>query len=60
MSAPGFAQGEDPLLQWLDVAGPLSVAIIWLGYFVHQLRGRALLPLYDPEFREALKHVRIA
>jgi len=27
---------------------------------VYQLRGRALLPLYDPEFREALEHVRIA
>jgi len=27
---------------------------IWLGAFVYQLRGRAILPLHDPEFDEAL------
>ena len=60
LSAPAFAQGGAPRVHWLDIALPLSLAALWLAYFVHQLRGRALLPLYDPEFREALKHVRIA
>jgi hypothetical protein len=60
LSAPAFAHGGEPHVHWLDVALPISLAAIWLGYFVYQLRGRALLPLYDPEFREALKHVRIA
>ena len=60
LSAPAFAHGGEPHVHWLDVALPISLAAIWLGYFVYQLRGRALLPLYDPEFREALKHVRTA
>jgi hypothetical protein len=60
LSAPAFAHGGGPHVHWLDVALPISLAAIWLGYFVYQLRGRALLPLHDPEFREALKHVRIA
>jgi hypothetical protein len=60
LSAPAFAHGGEPHIHWLDVALPISLALVWLGYFVHQLRGRALLPLHDPEFREALKHVRTA
>jgi hypothetical protein len=60
LSAPAFAHGGGPHVHWLDVALPISLALIWLGYFVYQLRGRALLPLHDPEFREALKHVRTA
>jgi hypothetical protein len=28
--------------------------------FVHQLRGRALLPLHDPDIDEAVGHVRTA
>ena len=39
---------------------PATLASLWLAFVVYQLRGRALLPLYDPEFAEALKHVRIA
>lgn len=60
LSAPAFAHGGGPHVHWLDIALPISLALIWLGYFVYQLRGRALLPLHDPEFREALKHVRTA
>jgi hypothetical protein len=59
LSAPAFAHGGEPHIHWLDVLLPVSLGALWLGYFVYQLRGRALLPLYDPEFREALKHVRI-
>ena len=60
LTAPAFAHEGGFHLHWLDVVLPLSLAALWLGFFVHQLRGRALLPLYDPEFREALKHVRTA
>ncbi len=60
LSAPAFAEGGGLHVHWLDVALPIALALIWLGYFVYQLRGRALLPLHDPEFREALKHVRTA
>jgi hypothetical protein len=60
LSAPAFAHGGAPHLHWLDLLLPVSLGAVWLGYFLYQLRGRALLPLYDPEFREALKHVRIA
>jgi hypothetical protein len=60
LSAPAFSEAGGLHVHWLDVALPIALALIWLGYFVHQLRGRALLPLHDPEFREALKHVRTA
>ena len=41
-------------ISWLDVLLPVSVFAFWLGCFVWQLRGRAILPLYDPQFDEAL------
>ena len=60
LSAPAFAHGGEPHVHWLDLGLPISLGLIWLAYFISQLRGRALLPLHDPEFREALKHVRTA
>ena len=60
LSAPAFAGDGGFHIHWLDVVVPISLAAVWLGFFVHQLRGRALLPLHDPEFSEALKHVRTA
>jgi len=60
LSAPAFAHDGGFHLHWLDLALPATLAALWLGFFVYQLRGRALLPLYDPEFAEALKHVRVA
>jgi hypothetical protein len=41
-------------VSWMDVVLPLTVGAIWGGCFVYQLRGRAILPLHDPEFDEAL------
>jgi hypothetical protein len=54
------AHEERPGIHWLDVVVPVSIAAIWLAFFVYQLRGRALLPRHDPEFQEALKHVTVA
>jgi hypothetical protein len=41
-------------VSWMDVALPFTLGSIWLGCFVWQLRGRAILPVYDPQFDEAL------
>jgi hypothetical protein len=41
-------------VSWMDVLLPLSLVALWLGCFVWQLRGRAILPVHDPQFEEAL------
>jgi hypothetical protein len=51
--APDFHR-EGISVSWLDVLLPLSMGSIWLACFVWQLRGRAILPIHDPEFDEAL------
>ena len=59
LTQPAF-YAERLHVHWLDVLLPASLGLLWLGLFVHQLRGRALLPLHDPEFTEAVGHVRTA
>jgi len=59
LTQPAF-YAEGLHVHWLDVLLPASLGLLWLGLFVYQLRGRALLPLHDPEFTEALGHVRTA
>ena len=59
LTQPAFHR-EVLYVHWLDVVLPLALGALWLGAFVYQLRGRALLPLYDPEFTEAVGHVRTA
>jgi hypothetical protein len=41
-------------VSWLDVLLPLAMFSLWTGCFVWQLRGRAILPVHDPQFDEAL------
>jgi hypothetical protein len=41
-------------VSWLDAVLPASLFALWLGCVVWQLRGRAILPIHDPEFDEAL------
>ncbi|MGE5245947.1 MAG: hypothetical protein ACM3SQ_17120 [Betaproteobacteria bacterium] len=41
-------------LSWLDVLLPASLFLLWTGCFVWQLRGRAILPVHDPQFDDAL------
>jgi hypothetical protein len=50
--APAFH--ERLSVSWLDVTLPVSMSLVWLGCFVWQLRGRAILPVHDPQFDEAL------
>jgi hypothetical protein len=35
----------------------VTFAALWLGCFVWQLRGRAILPLHDPQFEQALGRI---
>jgi hypothetical protein len=44
-------------VSWMDVVLPLTLGSIWLGCFIWQLRGRAILPLHDPQFDEALGRI---
>jgi hypothetical protein len=54
--APEFHQ-HGIVVSWLDVVLPPALGAIWVGCFVWQLRGRAILPVHDPEFDEALGRI---
>ena len=54
--APEFHK-DGLVVHWLDVTLPLALGALWLGCFVWQLRGRAILPLHDPQFEQALGRV---
>jgi hypothetical protein len=41
-------------ISWMDIVLPGTLFLLWLGCFMWQLRGRAILPVYDPQFEEAL------
>jgi hypothetical protein len=44
-------------LSWMDVTLPLALGSAWLGAFIWQLRGRAILPIHDPQFGETLQPI---
>ncbi len=50
--APEFHPGF--FVSWLDVVLPIALFGLWTAAFVRQLRGRAILPVHDPQFDEAL------
>ena len=54
--APEFHQGGISV-SWLDIVLPVTLGSLWLTCFVWQLRGRAILPVHDPEFDEALGRI---
>jgi hypothetical protein len=41
-------------ISWMDVLLPPTIGALFTGCFVYQLRGRAILPVHDPEFDEAI------
>jgi hypothetical protein len=51
--APEFHQ-TGISVSWMDIVIPATLILLWLGCFMWQLRGRAILPVYDPQFEEAL------
>jgi hypothetical protein len=44
-------------VSWMDAWIPFSMGAIWTAAFIHQLRGRAILPVHDPEFDETLGRI---
>ena len=52
---PMFPQRGFPI-HWMDIALPVGLAGVWMFLFARNLRSRALLPLNDPFFKEALAH----
>ena len=44
-------------VSWMDIVLPLALGAVWLGGFIQQLRGRAILPVHDPEFDETLGRI---
>jgi hypothetical protein len=54
--APEFHQ-RGVSVSWLDIVLPLTLGSIWLACFIWQLRGRAILPVHDPQFDEALGRI---
>ena len=54
--APQFHQ-EGLVIHWLDITLPVALTAAWLGCFVWQLRGRAILPVHDPQFEQALGRI---
>ena len=45
-------------LSWMDIVAPIATGGIWLWYFFGQLKNRALVPVMDPFFENAVKHGR--
>ena len=45
--APAFAHGGGIHPSWMDIVVPIALGGIWLGLFVHNLRGRPLVSLQD-------------
>jgi len=50
--APEFHR-DGIVVSWMDIALPLTLGSVWAGCFIAQLRGRAILPIHDPQFDEA-------
>ena len=49
-------RGEGSGLSWLDFAVVAAMGGLWLGFFFRTLAGRALVPVRDPYFKEAMAH----
>ena len=54
--APAFHR-DGLAVSWLDATMPVALGGIWLAAFIWQLRGRAILPVHDPEFDETLGEI---
>ncbi|MDM7922825.1 MAG: hypothetical protein QUS14_11040 [Pyrinomonadaceae bacterium] len=41
---------------WLDIVAPLAIGGFWLAAFFYQLKKRAIVPVMDPFFENAIHH----
>lgn len=53
--APSF-HPQGLRISWLDVAALVGIGGVWTAFFIHQLKGRPLLPEGDPRMHEAFAH----
>jgi hypothetical protein len=54
--APEFHQNGISV-SWMDIVVPATFGAVWSTCCIYQLRGRAILPLHDPQFDEALGRI---
>jgi hypothetical protein len=54
--APAFRH-DGLRISWLDLVLPIALGAVWFAAFVWQLRGRAILPVHDPQFEETLGEI---
>jgi hypothetical protein len=50
------AHGGALRVHWLDLVAPVAMGGLWISLYARQLTTRPLLPVGDPELREALEH----
>ena len=50
--APGFHRVELSV-HWMDVVALIGLGGIWIGFYVHQLKRKSLVPLYDARTQES-------
>ncbi len=57
---PASSDPAVPRMLWIEIllSAVLTVGIggIWIAFYVHWMKGRPLVPLYDPNLIEALEH----
>ena len=51
--APEF-HGDGLHVSWMDLTLPIGLGGLWSAAFIRELRGRAILPIHDPQFDETL------
>ena len=56
MTRPAFTPTPRALPSWLDIALPIALGGLWLGFFFFNLKQYPLLPLGDPKLAEAIEH----
>jgi hypothetical protein len=44
-------------IHWLDFVAPIAVGGLWVGCYLWQLKKRPLIPLHDPNMKEAFANV---
>jgi hypothetical protein len=57
---PASTDPASPRILWIEVllSAVMTVGVggIWIAFYIHWLKRRPLVPLYDPNLIEALEH----
>ena len=57
--APAFAHGGGPHVSWMDAVAVVTLGGLWVGLFVHNLRGKPLVSLQDAKLLGQLEEAPI-